>query len=78
MSSFDNQSDKELSISKDDIVIVLSASDNGWWTVRKVNDPSLMEGLVPSVCLQEIQDQDITNNADTQTMTASPIENDGT
>ena len=73
VSAFDSQNDGELSIEENDTVVVISVSENGWWTVRKSDDPSSKEGIVPSVCLKDLQDQ----NTNSQSA-ASPTVNDGT
>ena len=38
--------------------MVVWVSDDGWWMVRLVNDPS-KQGLVPSVCLSRQEESDV-------------------
>ena len=44
----------ELSVRKWEKVVVVHASDEGWWTVK--NMKTLKQGLVPSVCLAPLTD----------------------
>ena len=53
VSSFDSQRDNELTISKGDLVEIVTVSDDGWWIVKMVDDPT-KKGLVPSVCLKDV------------------------
>ena len=56
-----HQRTDELTVKKGDKVVVVWVSEDGWWMVRLVNDPS-KQGLVPSVCLSKQEE----NNMETE------------
>lgn len=53
-----HQRTDELTVKEGDKVVVVWVSDDGWWMVRLVNDPS-KQGLVPSVCLSRQEESDV-------------------
>ncbi|KAL7273155.1 class II myosin [Rhizina undulata] len=48
---FQGQTERELSLAKDEVVIIIRKEDNGWWLTKKLN--SLEQGWAPSAYLKE-------------------------
>ena len=67
VSSFERGSDSELTVQKGDIVTVVTTSDDGWWRVR---GPNMEEGLIPSVCLKDMES---TNQISDYSLGTKPI-----
>ena len=58
VSAFTSENDSELSVQQGDIVTVVYVSDDGWWMVKRFDDPE-KQGLVPSVCLKDKEEAEV-------------------